>query len=68
MNPCAIQTNLENYLLAGIEMVRWADQHNVIIVDSKKDEDLYHFLVEKKSALMISLSERENSHVGLGLK
>jgi glycine cleavage system H protein len=35
---------------AEIEMVRWADQRNQILLETSEDENkLYHFLVEKKN-------------------
>jgi glycine cleavage system H protein len=34
--------------LAEIEMVRWADQRDQILIESRKEDNLFHFLVEKK--------------------
>jgi len=34
--------------LSEIEMVRWADQREQILVESRQEDSLYHFLVEKK--------------------
>ncbi len=34
--------------LAEIEMIRWADQRDQILVESRREDNLYHFLVEKK--------------------
>lgn len=33
---------------AEIEMVRWADQRDQILVETRREDNLYHFLVEKK--------------------
>jgi glycine cleavage system H protein len=34
--------------LAEIEMIRWADQRDQTLVESRREDNLYHFLVEKK--------------------